>query len=103
MGAKNERKPLMIDADIHNPIMELSPEDWRNRETVSRKSEGKRLTEARNHDATIYTRNPSCRRWRSNNLRPRLVSDSCFWICRVGHIRQLRSEFWHTLPLVVIA
>jgi hypothetical protein len=26
---------LMIDADIHNPIMDLSPEDRRNREKVN--------------------------------------------------------------------
>jgi hypothetical protein len=26
---------LMIDADIHNPIMELSPEDRRDREKVN--------------------------------------------------------------------
>jgi len=26
---------LMIDADIHNPIMELSPKDRRDRETVN--------------------------------------------------------------------
>ena len=26
---------LMIDADIHSPIMELSPEDWRDREKVN--------------------------------------------------------------------
>jgi hypothetical protein len=26
---------LMIDADIHNPIMQLSPEDRRNREKVN--------------------------------------------------------------------
>jgi hypothetical protein len=36
MGAKTARKPLMIDADIHNPIMELSPEDWRDREKVNK-------------------------------------------------------------------
>jgi hypothetical protein len=35
MGAKAARELLMIDADIHNPIMELSPEDRRDREKVN--------------------------------------------------------------------
>ena len=32
---KPHESMLMIDADIHNPIMELSPEDRRDREKVN--------------------------------------------------------------------
>jgi hypothetical protein len=38
-----------------------------------------------NKDATIHTRNPRCRRWRStNNLRPRLVSDAVSFFAALG-------------------
>jgi hypothetical protein len=35
MAQKPHESLLMIDADIHNPIMELSPEDRRDREKVN--------------------------------------------------------------------